>query len=56
MDGEAPKKVAVWFENSAHLHILEEPGHVFAALLEHVRRWQRKARRLIVDILPIFAA
>jgi proline iminopeptidase len=34
---KAPKKVTVWFENSAHLHIIEEPGHVFAALLEHVR-------------------
>ena len=33
---KAPKKVEVWFENSAHLPTLEEPGRVFAALLQHV--------------------
>jgi proline iminopeptidase len=32
----APKKRAVWFENSAHLAMIEEPGHVFAALLRYV--------------------
>ena len=41
---KAPKKVTVWFENSAHLHILEEPGHVFAALLEHVRPLAEKSQ------------
>ena len=33
----APKKQVVWFEHSAHLPMVEEPGRVFAALLEHVR-------------------
>lgn len=33
---EAPKKQVVWFEHSAHLPMVEEPGRVFAALLEHV--------------------
>ena len=34
---QAPKKQLVWFEHSAHLPMVEEPGRVFAALLEHVR-------------------
>ncbi|HEY0661953.1 MAG TPA: alpha/beta fold hydrolase [Lysobacter sp.] len=34
---EAPSKRAIWFEHSAHLPMVEEPGRVFAALLEHVR-------------------
>ena len=34
---KAPKKVAVWFENSAHLPMIEEPGRVFAALLQYAR-------------------
>lgn len=33
----APRKQVVWFEHSAHLPMVEEPGRVFAALLEHVR-------------------
>ncbi|HTT82107.1 MAG TPA: alpha/beta hydrolase [Rhizomicrobium sp.] len=33
----APKKEIVWFDNSAHLPMIEEPGRVFAALLEDVR-------------------
>ncbi len=33
----APRKAVVWFENSAHLPMLEEPGRVFAALLGAVR-------------------
>jgi proline iminopeptidase len=33
----APKKQIVWFENSAHLMEVEEPGRVFAALLDDVR-------------------
>jgi proline iminopeptidase len=32
----APKKTTVWFEHSSHLPMLEEPGHVLAALLEDV--------------------
>jgi len=31
----APSKVTVWFEHSAHLPMIEEPGRVLAALLEH---------------------
>lgn len=30
----APKKVTVWFEHSAHLPMIEEPGRVLAALIE----------------------
>jgi proline iminopeptidase len=33
----APQKRLVWFEHSAHLPMIEEPGRVLAALLEHVR-------------------
>lgn len=33
---DAPKKQTVWFEHSAHLPMVEEPGRVFAALLQHV--------------------
>lgn len=33
----APRKQAVWFEHSAHLPFIEEPGRVFAALLNDVR-------------------
>lgn len=37
MEGlSAPAKVTVWFEDSGHLPMIEEPGRVFAALLEHV--------------------
>lgn len=32
----APKKQTVWFEHSSHLPMIEEPGRVFAALLQHV--------------------
>lgn len=34
---QAPEKRLVWFEHSAHLPMIEEPGRVLAALLEHVR-------------------
>ncbi|RVT93986.1 alpha/beta fold hydrolase [Sphingomonas crocodyli] len=34
---DAPSKATVWFEHSAHLPMIEEPGRVFAALLEKVR-------------------
>lgn len=33
----APKKRAIWFENSGHLPMIEEPGLVLKALLDHVR-------------------
>lgn len=33
---QAPSKQVVWFEHSAHLPMVEEPGRVFAALLQHV--------------------
>lgn len=33
---QAPRKRAVWFEHSAHLPMIEEPGRVFAALLGDV--------------------
>lgn len=32
----APRKESIWFEHSAHLPMIEEPGRTFAALLEHV--------------------
>jgi pimeloyl-ACP methyl ester carboxylesterase len=34
---QAPEKAAVWFENSAHLIPIEEPGRVFLALAQVVR-------------------
>jgi proline iminopeptidase len=34
---KAPQKRTIWFENSAHLPMIEEPGRTFAALLEHIR-------------------
>jgi proline iminopeptidase len=33
----APKKETVWFEHSAHLPMIEEPGNMFAALLRYAR-------------------
>jgi pimeloyl-ACP methyl ester carboxylesterase len=33
----APKKQVVWFENSAHLPMIEEPGRTLAALLKYAR-------------------
>lgn len=33
---EAPSKKLVWFEHSAHMPMVEEPGHFFAALLRDV--------------------
>lgn len=32
---KAPSKQMVWFENSAHLPMIEEPGHALAALLTY---------------------
>ena len=34
---KAPSKTTIWFEHSAHLAMIEEPGRFFAALLQHVR-------------------
>lgn len=34
---EAPGKATIWFEHSAHLPMIEEPGHVLKALLDNVR-------------------
>jgi pimeloyl-ACP methyl ester carboxylesterase len=34
---DAPKKVGIWFEHSAHLHMLEEPGRVFMTRVNDVR-------------------
>ncbi len=34
---KAPSKRVVWFEHSAHLPMIEEPGRTLAALLDHVR-------------------
>lgn len=34
---KAPVKKATWFENSAHLIPLEEPGKMLVTLLEEVR-------------------
>lgn len=33
----APRKGVVWFENSAHLPMIEEPGRVLTALVDQVR-------------------
>lgn len=33
---QAPAKAVAWFEHSAHLPFIEEPGRFFAALLQHV--------------------
>lgn len=33
---DAPAKAVAWFEHSAHLPFIEEPGRFFAALLRHV--------------------
>jgi proline iminopeptidase len=34
---KAPKKKAIWFENSAHLPMVEEPGRVLVSLVNEVR-------------------
>ena len=41
----APSKRIVWFEHSAHLPMIEEPGRTFAALLDHVRPLTRSSPR-----------
>ena len=43
----APAKATVWFEHSAHLPMIEEPGRVLEALLQYARPLvdKRKAQR-----------
>lgn len=36
-DLDAPRKKVIWFEHSAHLPMIEEPGRVLEALLNEVR-------------------
>jgi proline iminopeptidase len=38
---QAPQKKLVWFEHSAHLPMVEEPGRTFIALVEQVRPFAR---------------
>jgi len=40
---QAPKKGFVWFENSAHMIEVEEPGRVLVHLVEDVRPLAGKA-------------
>jgi pimeloyl-ACP methyl ester carboxylesterase len=42
---EAPSKDLVWFEHSAHLAPVEEPGHTLVALVEHVLPLTRQVDR-----------
>lgn len=41
---QAPRKAMVWFENSAHLPMMEEPGQMLKALLDSVRPLAREER------------
>lgn len=41
---KAPHKEAIWFEHSAHLPFIEEPGRTFEALLTRVRPLARDER------------
>lgn len=34
---QAPSKQFVWFENSGHMMMIEEPGHMLGALLQYAR-------------------
>lgn len=34
---KAPAKSLIWFENSSHLPMIEEPGHTFEALVNKIR-------------------
>jgi proline iminopeptidase len=34
---KAPRKATVWFENSGHMMMIEEPGRVLVALLQYAR-------------------
>ena len=40
---KAPSKTIVWFEHSAHLPMIEEPGRVLAALLQYAQPLAGKA-------------
>jgi proline iminopeptidase len=40
---KAPAKQFVWFENSAHLPMTEEPGKFLISLLRHARPIAEKA-------------
>ncbi|WCT75165.1 alpha/beta hydrolase [Sphingomonas naphthae] len=42
---KAPRKGAIWFEHSAHLPMIEEPGRVLVALVEQVRPLAGKVPR-----------
>ncbi len=42
----APQKEIVWFENSAHMMMIEEPGRILVALVEKVRPLAEKTDRL----------
>jgi pimeloyl-ACP methyl ester carboxylesterase len=42
---QAPQKKLVWFENSAHLPMIEEPGHMLQALLDDVRPLTQEQRK-----------
>jgi len=51
----APKKSIVWMEHSAHLPMIEEPGHVLSALLERARPLAAKSkthRRAVMQAAP----
>ena len=45
---KAPAKQFVWFENSAHLPMTEEPGKFLISLLRHARPIAEKAS----DVAP----
>ncbi|MGV3479656.1 MAG: alpha/beta fold hydrolase [Sphingobium sp.] len=51
----APKKSIAWMEHSAHLPMIEEPGHVLSALLERARPLAAKSktrRRAVMQDVP----
>jgi pimeloyl-ACP methyl ester carboxylesterase len=51
----APKKSIVWMEHSAHLPMIEEPGHVLSALLERARplaAGSKTRRRAVMQAVP----
>lgn len=41
---KAPAKATIWFEHSAHLPMIEEPGRMFSALLDNVRPLARETQ------------
>lgn len=42
---KAPKKKTIWFEHSAHLPMIEEPGRVFMSLVNDVRPLARNDKQ-----------